>query len=349
MGHAANELGEVQPDTGLSNRIRADKRMFRASLQTLADISGGTFESVIGSADKAFERAAVAGSAVYRIGVEAPGDAPPAKPFTVSAAVRKPGLAVHANRQAVLPGPLVMPSAAEQVTAAIKEGQPYFSVPIRLAVAMRRASSNQVELGIGMEVPASVKGPLTMTFGLVDQAGALRQGSRPLPVPPDGANYRLTFPMPVAPGKYSLRFAVTDATGSVGSIEAPIDAKLESMGTLNASDVLTWWTDTAGRAQFLALDEIPAGVANLGAGIELYPQPGTSFPDDVKVKMSLVPARGGAAVVEKEVAPLLGDNMLRAEAMLPVAGVPAGSYVLKASVAVAGRPLGEASALVRKK
>jgi hypothetical protein len=349
-GHASNELGQIQTDTGMSNRLREDKRMMRASLQTLADISGGTFENVIGQADKAFERAAVAGSAVYRIGVEAPADASAAKPISVTAAVHRPGLAVHANRQAVLPGPAVQPSAAEQVTAAIKEGQPLFSVPIRLAVAMRRAASNQVELGIGMEVPSSVKGPLTMTFGLVDQKGELRQGSRPLPVAAPNTDYRLTFPMPVAPGKYSLRFAVTDATGSVGSLETPIDAKLAVMGTLNASDVLTWWIDSAGKAQFLALDQIPAGVTTLGAGIELYPQPGTSFPDDVKVRMALLPLGKdtASAVLQKEVAPLLGDNMLRAEAMLPLADVPAGTYVLKATVTAGGKPLGEASAVIKR-
>jgi hypothetical protein len=114
--------------------------------------------------------------------------------------------------------------------------------------------------------------------------------------------------------------------------------------------VLTWWTDAAGKAQFLALDEVPAGVANLGAGIELYPQPGTNFPEDVKVKMSLVSTAKSAATaaVEKEVVPLAGDNMLRAEAMLPLANVPAGTYVLKASVTVAGKPVGEATALIKK-
>ncbi len=349
VGHAADESGNILPDTGMANRKRADKRMFRTSMQTLAEISGGTFESVVGDADKAFTRAAVAGSALYRIGVEAPGDASVTKPMTVSAAVRQPGLAVSANRQAVLPGPVVPPTSVEQVTAAIKEGRPLYSVPIRLAVAMRRASSNQVELAIGMEVPASVKGPLTMTFGLVDQAGALRQGSRPLATPAPNANYRLTFPMPVAPGKYSLRFAVTDAAGSVGSLETALDAKLASMGTLNASDVLTWWTDDTGKAQFLALDEVPAGVANLGAGIELYPQPGASFPEDVKVTMSLVPAGKKAAVIVRDVTPLIGDNMLRAEAILPLTNVPAGSYVLNATVTVGGKTVGEASAAIIKK
>ena len=87
---------------------------------------------------------------------------------------------------------------------------------------------------------------------------------------------------------------------------------------------------------------------DLGAGIELYPQPGTSFPEDVKVAMSLVPAGKTEPVVRREVSPLVGDNMLRAEAMLPLTNVPAGSYVLKASVTVAGKVVGEASALIKK-
>jgi hypothetical protein len=114
--------------------------------------------------------------------------------------------------------------------------------------------------------------------------------------------------------------------------------------------VLTWWVDSAGKAQFLALDQIPAGVTTLGAGIELYPQPGTSFPDDVKVRMALLPLGKdtASAVLQKEVAPLLGDNMLRAEAMLPLADVPAGTYVLKATVTAGGKPLGEASAVIKR-
>jgi hypothetical protein len=312
-------------------------------------MSGGTFEEVIGQGDRAFERARIAGSAVYRIGVEPPADAPADKSFSVSvsAAVTRPGVSVHANRQAVLPGPIAAPATSEQVDAAIREGQPLFSVPIRLAIARRRASSNQVELGIGMEVPASVAGPLTATFGLIDKDGALKQGSRAMPVPPKGSDYRLTFPMPVARGPYHVRFAVADANGSVGSIDTEVDATLVPLAGAEASDVLTWWVDTAGRAQFLALDTIPAGVTSLGAGLEIYPLAGQAFPENVRVTMSLTPANGGAAVISRDVAPLLGNNMWRAEAMLPLANVPAGAYVLKAAVTINGAAAGEVTAMVR--
>jgi len=337
------------PDAGLTARRRDDRRMFRSAMQTLADASGGFFQSVIGSADKAFDRAGVAGSALYRLGVEPPSDAPEGRAFSVSTSVRRSGVTVQANRQAVTPGPPPTVSADDQMKAAINEGQPLFNVPMRLAVAMRRASAGQVELVIGLDVPSSVAGPLTMAFGLVSEKGELKTGRRPLDVPADKSNYRLTFPLPVASGKYQLRFGVTDATGSVGSIDVPVDAHLAAMGTLTASDVLTWWTDTAGKAQFLALDEVPSGVATLGAGLELYPAPGTAFPANVTVKLSLIPNGRHLPALERDATLLAGPDLLRAEAMLPMTDIAAGSYTLRATVSVDGKVIGTAAAVIMKK
>ena len=346
---AENDRGDSvgHPDAGFTARRREDQRMFRSAMRTLADASGGFFQSVIGQGDRAFDRAAVAGSGLYRLGVEPPSDAPEGRAFSVDTAVKKSGVTVQANRTAVIPGPAPVVSAADQMKAAIKEGQPLFNVPIRLAVALRRASAGQVDLGVGLDVPSTVAGPLTMSFGLVSETGELRTGTRPLAVPSDKTNYRLTFPLPVAPGAYRLRFAVTDATGSVGSIDVPVKAQLLKIGDLGASDVLTWWTDASGKAQFLALDEVPANVGALGAGIELYPQPGAAFPSNVKVKMSLIPAGKVAPVLEREVTPLSAADMLRAETLLPLADISAGSYTLRATVSVDGKVTGTAAVVIR--
>ena len=155
--------------------------------------------------------------------------------------------------------------------------------------------------------------------------------------------------LPVAPGQYSLRFAVPDASGSVGSLPASVDASLVPLGPFDASDVLTWWMDAQGKAQFLVLDEIPAGVTALGAGIEVYPKPGANFPENVVVKMALLPVGKSAPVIEKDVTPLSGGDLLRAEASLPLAGVPAGRYVLSATVIVGGNAVGTVTAPIVKK
>lgn len=337
------------PDAGLTARRREDRRMFRSAMQTLADASGGFFQSVIGMADRSFDRAGVAGSALYRLGVEPPSDAAEGKALTVSTSVRKPGVTVQSNRQAVIPGPAPVVSADAKMKEAINEGQPFFNVPIRMALAKRRAASGQIELVVGLDVPASVPGPLTMAFGVVSDKGELRTGKTPLAAPADGSNYRFTFPLPVAAGKYQLRFGVTDATGSIGSIDTAVDAHLYPMGAISVSDVLTWWTDKAGKSQFLALDEVPAGVTTLGAGLELYPQPGTAFPENLKVKMSLIPNGKPTPVLERDATPLASGDMLRVESQLPLTDVAPGSYTLRATVSVDGKIIGTNAAVIKKR
>jgi len=247
--------GDAQgaPDAGLTARRREDSRMFRSAMQTLAETSGGLYQSVIGMPDRAFDRAGVAGSALYRLGVEPPADVPEGKALSVSTTVRRAGVTVQSNRQAVVPGPPPVVPAETQMKAAINEGQPFFNVPIRLALAKRRAAAGQVELVVGLDVPSSVPGPLTMAFGVVSEGGELRTGTTRLAAPVDKSNYRFTFPLSVPTGKYQLRFGVTDATGSIGSIHTPVDARLYPMGLLSASDVPTWGPDPAGQVPFRAL------------------------------------------------------------------------------------------------
>lgn len=337
------------PDAGLTARRREDRRMFRSAMQTLADASGGFFQSVVGAADRAFDRAGVAGSALYRLGVEPPSDAPEGRAFSVATAVHRPGVTVQSNRQAVIPGPPPVVSVDDQLKSAINEGQPFFNVPIRMALSKRRAASGQVELVVGLEVPASVPGPLTMAFGVVSEPGELKTGKTQLAAPADNSNYRFTFPLPVAAGKYQLRFGVTDASGSVGSIDTPVDARLYPMGALSASDVLTWWIDRAGKSQFLALDEVPAGVITIGAGLELYPAPGAAFPEHVTVKMSLIPNGKTTPVLERDATPLAGGDVLRADTLLPLADIPPGSYTLRATVSVDGKIIGTNAAVIKKR
>ena len=339
-----------QPVRGSASTVtrREDRRMFMSALQVLASATGGTFERVVTNPDGAFTRAALAGSAVYRLGVEAPAGASGSKPFEVAATVERGGVTLYTNREAVLPSAAARETAAEKVIAAVKHGQPYYAVPMRVAVARRRAAGDQVELGVGLAVPASVPGPLRVTIGVMDADGGLKQGVRVVPVPDGRGDYGLTVPMPVAPGKYRVRLAVEDAAGAVGSIELAIDAAFTPMGPVRASDLLTWWKDASGRPQFLALDDVPPAVPNLSAGLELYKTAGATVPADLKVKLALFAAGGAAPIAEIDVTPRQDGDAFRVESSLPLASLGAGSYVIRAVVSAGGQRLGEVSAAIRK-
>jgi len=263
--------------------------------------------------------------------------------------VVRSGVVVHVNHNAMLAAPAAEESAAEKVAAAIKRGKPLYAVPMRVAIARRRAAGNQVELGVGIEVPSSVTGPLSVTIGVMDADGGLKQGTRVVPVPGGNADYRLTVPMPVALGKYRVRLAVQDAGGAVGSVETPVDAELTAMGALTASDLLTWWKDAAGHPQFLALDDVPPGINNLNAGLELYRVSGASAPADLKVTLALFAFGAAQPMAEIAVVPRQEGDVLRAESSLPLAALPPGAYVIRATVSAGPERLGSVSATIRKR
>lgn len=333
-------FGLLVSDSSITSRRREDKRMFGNALQALADTAGGTFERIVTNPDGAFMRAAIAGSAVYRFGVEAPPGTSSTSSLDVSAAVKRPDVSVHANRHAVLPGAIPAMSTSERVDAAITRGTPHFAVPMRVSVARRQADDAQVELTVGLAVPASVRGPLKVTIGVLTATGALKRGVRELPVPEGRADYSLTVPMPVAPGTYRVRLAVEDAEGRVGSVNTEVDARLTPMGTMLASDLLTWSTTATGQREFFTLDAVPVGVQQLGAGLELYRGAGESFPRDVHVALT-ISAEDGSPIATVDLTPRVAGDRLRADATLPIGALPAGVYIIRATVLAGGQQLGE--------
>jgi hypothetical protein len=316
---------------------------------------GGELKRIVGSAEPFFDRTALAASALYRVGVEEPAGATPGKDFSVSVRVNRPDVIVRVNKRAVSASatngaPASAPSMEDQLKAAINNGQPLYNVPISTATALRRVPGGaQLDLGVNVAVPARIKGPLTTAFGLVDATNSVRTGRKTIDAPADGSNYRLSFSIPVTAGTYKLRVAVADATGAVGSIETVVDAKLETMGPFNVSDLLTSWTDASGKSQFLALEDVPANVETLNASLELYPAPGATAAADVQVRVGLYERGKKEPLAEHSVEPDSGDGFLRADAEFDLASLAPGTYVLRAVVTVGGKEVGTTQASLRKR
>jgi cyclophilin family peptidyl-prolyl cis-trans isomerase len=328
---------------GQAEARRADGRALLSMARTMTDMSGGQFFRVVGRSDRFFDRVLEAASAVYRLGVELPPDVPIGADLTVAARVRRSGLVAHATRHTVVPGPAPELTPDEQMRLAVLTGRPNPAVPVSLGAVVRRGEGGRgLQLAVSAAVPASVPGPLSTMFGLVDETGAARVGKRTMPAP-DEDSYRMTFALPVEPGDYTLRLAVADATGAVGSVDLRISAKLIPMGPFTASDLLLWSTDRARQPQFLALEAVPAGVDTLHALLELYPPAMGTGPGEVWVKLSLVPLAGGASgapVAQYRIAAVEADGMLRADAIIPIGTFPVGRYALRAVVTAGGNEVG---------
>jgi hypothetical protein len=328
----------------------------------MTDMLGGTFHRVIGAADPFFDRVLVASSAVYRLGVELPPGAKPGDVFDVTATVRRPGLSTRVNRFTVampretapVPAAVRAPGRSEPIDAAsiddrarraVERSTPANAIPIRIAAYRRRSPSEpgMVDVNVAVAIPASAGTPLNTYIGVVDAKGGLRSSGSVLHASPAG--YEPSFRFPLAPGDYRIRFAAANDRGEVGSVELPLQVRLETLGPFVASDLLTWYVDE-GKAQLFALEDIPPGADPLRASVELYPPAGAGM-DAPAVRWSI--AREGQQPVQSlgSTAQLTGA-MFRADASFGTGELASGRYVVRAEIVVNGQVAGARAAYVVK-
>jgi VWFA-related protein len=325
----------------------ADERALRSSVQTIAEMTGGTYYNVIGLADPTLARVALASSALYQLGVSPADGGTPGRDYALAVHVRRPGVTVRANRRAVSPAAASVVSVDTQVKEAIGAGTPFFGVPLSVGTARRRGDSlGQIIVDASLDVPGTIRGPLTVAFALGDQKGLVRSGRTTLAAPTDIGDYRAVLSLPIAPGAYRLRFAVVDGDQKVGSVETSVTAQLNSLGPFLASDLMTTWSGADNVPQFLVLERMPVTATRLLASLELYPASGVSVPSDVRVHLTLL-SSDETAVVERDVVPTAANGGLRAEAQLPLQAIAPGIYTLRATVLASGAPVGSVAATVQ--
>lgn len=339
-------------DIGMAARRREDARLVLQGAQEATTMAGGHFFRITGDPDPFFERAAMAGSAVYRLGLEAPAGSAVDRQFELEARVKtRKDLSIAASRVAMVadPDPPRAPAATltvdERLKAALGAGRDIAAIPMIVSTALRRAanaSSNaSLELLVSVEMPAA-KGALVTMFGLVDRQGGMNSGRRELSPPADGTTMATSFVLPMTAGQYRLRLAAADTSGALGSMEVPIAAELATMGPFLASDVLTAAVDAQGQGQFFVTNTLPGGATSLRTSLELYAT--TTAPvEGVSVQWELTRVGETDPIEDREGTPRAMGSVLRAEAEFDRALFTPGTYIVRSTVrqgeAVIGRSL----------
>ena len=341
----------VPPPYDRRSARRGENDYLIAGVQTLAAAAGGETFKVVGQAERFFERILAETSGLYRLGVEVPAVRSDQRFVDVKVSVARPRLTVRANRHALTPGggSAVLEPIETTLRTRLAQGGMAFGVPVALATAMRRGSTaDERQLAVEVEVPASVRGPLTAMFALVNASGTIVQsGRREVTVPPSGEDYRITFGVPLAPGHHRLRLAVADASGNIGSIQRAIPPQLPRLGSVRTSDLLVGWAGTNGVSRFLALDRLPDGASTLRVSLELYPD-SAGAASWIRVDLTLLHGNDGTPVVTRNIIPVSNADRLTASALLPVGVLTPGSYTIQATILESEKPVGSLSAVFRK-
>jgi hypothetical protein len=327
---------------------RDDGQAFKMGLENIAGATGGSFHRVIGQPDRFFGFVADAMSSVYHLGVEAPAGSAPGREFKLSARVKRSGVTVRANRLA-MQEPTAPPISVEaQLNAVATKGELKYGVPLAVGTVIRPGpTADEIALGVNVEVPSGVSGPLSVVFAAVDERGKSRSGTHSLSGQAGGGSYRLSFSVPLATGSYRLRVGVADADGQVGSLDMPVAAQLNRFGPFRVGDIQTAWTGADGRPQFLSLGNVPSAATSLLAGLELALASAPPAPSGVSVTWAVV-NEAGQTIGEQTVAATSAETRLSAQTRLSIAPLPPGTYELRATIRVANQAVGVTSTSFRK-
>jgi VWFA-related protein len=335
-----------------ANARRQESQFLVGGVQTMASAAGGEAFVVIGQPQRFLSRIERETSGVYRLGIEVSGLPADSRFVEPSIKVRRSGVMIRVNRQALVPdGTEAEIPVDQRLRTALAQGGAGYGVPLALGSAIRRApGTGGLQMGVNVQVPGSVPGPIVTMFALVDEAGKILQmGRRDIAPPGPDGDYQLALPVSIGvPGPYHLRFAVADATGGIGKLELPVRAELHAMGPLLVSDLFITSTADGRDPRFLALDALPPDALAMNAALECYAAGDAVSAEDVLVHVVVTPVGRETPVFESDVTPVARGGALAVVAEIPTEDLAPGAYTVAASIAVSGAAVGRLQAIVTK-
>jgi hypothetical protein len=148
--------------------------------------------------------------------------------------------------------------------------------------------------------------------------------------------------MPATPGAYRLRVAAIDTGGRSGSADVDVTVEVARTGPLRLSSVVLGLSREGGFVPRLQFVDEPVAIAH----VEMY---GGAAGARVQATVELAATMNGPALVTVPLAiQATGENRYVAKGALPIGGVPAGDYVVRALVALEGHPMTRVTRTLRK-
>lgn len=324
-----------------------DRRLGVAGLEMIAGLSRGALFRDVGAGGASMERLSRELSGYYLLGVEPAADDRDGRNHRIEVEVSRRGAIVRARRQFRFSDETGTPAAPEaRVAAVLAAPVSAVDVPMRLAsYAFLDGDTPSVRIVAALEAGASMEAGTEHTIGFVlhgpdDEiiaSGAERRSATDV-APGGRLSYSTAFL--VDPGVYRLKMAIVDADGRVGSVEHVVRAWQMEGEAFAVGDLLLADTPVAGVVQPGVVARLDSG--QLGAYTEMYAaDPGTL--QDLEVTIEIGDDPDGPALRRSlaRVVPGAHDRRASAQAIVPVADLPSGSYVARAVFSAGDRTVGK--------
>lgn len=334
----------------VSTTARRDGELMATGLESVVDMNGGGLFRVAGGGEEAFARITREIAAYYVLGVEAALTDRDGKAHTIRVRVRGRDATVRHRQQFTIARPSAADASPDETLATVlRAGQILRDLPLRVSTQVLRdlTSDNirvlvRADIGRGVATPAYLRVGLAVFDATGQPAGSTTSLRQFAPTPGPDASWPFQEMLTLRPGSYSLRVAVRDAEGRVGSLAHSFNAVLDAGRGIRLSDVLLIDSDRAGLIQLPTTVDGRVVGPRLNTFVEVYPDRGTTV-SAVSFSLSAAGAATPLANADAAVTERTQDRRVVARADLDIRQLPPGDYTVTATAYDRATPLGSVS------
>lgn len=283
----------------ISPRSSGDARLMAEGLELAVDASGGSMHRVVGDASVALERVRREMAGIYRLGVELEAADADGKPRSISVKANRPGLTTRSYRQIVAPNASAALSPSDRLKRALQSPLVEREIGVRLGTFLYRDDNGGGRVMVSAEVEAAAAGlkaayVIRDARGKPEAAGELEQDAI---VSEEDAPPLLLFLTPVRSGEHTVKLALVDAEGRVGSAVRTIRVESGIPETLALGDVIVL-PEGQEPTRARPSSRIAQGSRQASVYFELYG--GAKAPGKATVRIEVADTPDGSALVTSQ-------------------------------------------------
>jgi VWFA-related protein len=327
-----------------------DRAVREEGLQFVSAAGGGELFRVIADPDFAFARVASELSGYYLLTFEPRAGDRDGKPHAIAVKVRRDGVSVRSRREFGVRLARNSKSEKDAIADLLRTPVAATGIPLTLTTyVFQDPGSLRVRVLVATDVESGPDPGDRLAVGMVllDEKGSVvasfyQPQMAPSPQSPPGSQ-RFFTTLLAQPGPYTLRVAVSEASGLSGSVERHVRAYVSRLGPFRASELMIGDDQrdsaTAGILPSVT-GEMSAGVMH--TYLELFAEAPAMF-DRASVTLEAAATPESPALEAVAARLQVPDSDLHsraAAAAIPLAPLAAGTYVARAVISVDGRPVG---------
>jgi hypothetical protein len=312
-----------------------DRNLLASTVEMASGMTGGRAVRLAVKGDLAFASLTAGLGGYYRLGVRAQPEDLDGKPHRISLKVTKSGTKLAGHRRvlaATAKAPAAPVDAAQALRAALES--PAAAIGLELSATSyvlhgTEAAGRTLRVVVAGDVAGGSPGPATAVAALFTLDGQpVTATEAPLTLA-DAGTGPVAVSLNAAPGTYTLRLAVRDVDGHVGSVDRFVDATWKRAGPIESPGLVLMRAAPGPAAAPHPLIQRVTTAEQVIAQVPFRSAAG----EQPQIVFAVLPAAGGAAISERtgRIGVASGGTSV-AEAIVPAASLPPGRYTLRATI-----------------